>query len=105
MYILPPYRFTVYSMGLALGYFLRTYKGQRLTKNQLNLGWFVATFGLFATLLMTSGMSMFNYEPSKLHAALYSSVAPVPWSFFFAWTIFTSQLGYKSMKILKANNF
>lgn len=96
MYILPPYRFTVYAIGIALGYVLRQSKGVRLTKLQLNLGWLLATAGLFATLFMSSMMSIFNYKYDIIHAAFYSSLAPIPWCFFFAWTIYTAQLGYRS---------
>ena len=95
MYILPPYRFTVYSMGLVLGYLLRTEKSRRLTKTELNFGWFLASVGLILTLLLTSVMSVFNYKFSSIDAAFYSSLAPIPWCFFFAWTIFSSHLGYK----------
>jgi hypothetical protein len=98
MYILPPYRFTVYSFGLLLGYLLRTEKNRRLTKAQLNFGWFLATVGVLVTLLLTSVMSVFNYKFSSVDAALYASIAPIPWCFFFAWIIFTSQLGYKKSK-------
>jgi hypothetical protein len=101
MYILPPYRFTVYAIGIALGYILRTHKGRQLTPTQLNLGWFIAITGLIATMLGCSVMSVFNYEYDIIHASLYSSIAPIPWCFFFAWTIYTAQLGYRnSMKIL-----
>lgn len=96
MYILPPYRFTVYAIGIALGYVLRQYKGIRLTKTQLNLGWLVVTVGLFGTLVVSSMMSIFNYKYDILHAAYYSSFAPIPWCLFFAWTIYTAQLGYRS---------
>lgn len=96
MYILPPYRFTVYAIGIGLGYMLRTYKDIRLTRKQLNLGWLFATVGLGGTLYATSMMSNFNYKFDILHAALYSSLAPITWCLFFAWTIYTAQLGYRS---------
>lgn len=96
MYILPPYRFTVYAIGIYLGYLLRTHKGVRLTATQLNIGWLLATVGILGTLFFSAMMSVYNYKFDILHAALYSSVAPIPWCLFFAWTIYTSQLGYKS---------
>jgi hypothetical protein len=100
MYILPPYRFTVYAIGIALGYILRTHKGYQLTPKQLNLGWFIATIGLIATFLSSSVMSVYNYKFDTLHASFFSSIAPIPWCFFFAWTIYAAQLGYKnSMEI------
>lgn len=96
MYILPPFRFTVYAIGIVLGYVLRMHKNTKLSKSQLNLGWFVTTTGVLGTLFITSLMSVYNYKFDILHAALFSSVAPIPWCFFFAWVIYTSQLGYKS---------
>lgn len=96
MYILPPYRFTVYAIGIALGYILRTHKHVKLTKTQINVGWFIATFGVLATLIGTSCMSVYNYKFDIFHAALFASVAPIPWCLFFAWIIYSSQLGYKS---------
>lgn len=98
MYILPPFRFTVYAIGIVLGYVLRMHKNTKLSKSQLNLGWFVTTTGVLGTLFITSLMSVYNYKFDILHAALFSSVAPIPWCFFFAWVIYTAQLGYKSEK-------
>lgn len=100
MYILPPYRFTVYAIGIALGFILRKYKNLRLTNAQLIQGWLIATAGLFATLFSSALMSVYNYKFDILHASYYSSVAPIPWCFFFGWTIFTAQLGYKSESLI-----
>lgn len=100
MYILPHYRFTVYAIGIALGFILRHHKGRRLTKTQLNLGWFLATAALFGTFLASSRMSSFNYEFNRIDAALYSSIAPIPWCLFLAWTIYTAHLGYKRSEMI-----
>jgi hypothetical protein len=99
MYILPPYRFTVYAIGIALGYLLRIYKNVRLSNKQLTIGWIVVTAGFLGTLLMSGLMSVYNYKFSSLHAAFYSAVAPIPWCLFFAWIVYTSQLGYKSESV------
>lgn len=96
MYILPPYRFTVYFIGIALGYVLRVYKDIKLSRSQLNIGWFLATLGLFGTLGLSSLMSVYNYKFDALDGAYYASVAPIPWCLFFAWVIYTAHLGYKS---------
>lgn len=100
MYILPHYRFTVYAIGIALGFILRHHKGRRLTKTQLNLGWFLATASLFGTFLASSRMSTFNYEFNRIDAALFSSIAPIPWCLFLAWTIYTAHLGYKRSEMI-----
>jgi uncharacterized membrane protein (DUF485 family) len=98
MYILPPYRITVYSIGIFLGYLLRKHKNVKLSPAQVNLGWFLATAGFLATLFLTATMSVFNYDYDVMDAALYSSLASIPWCLFFAWIIYVAQLGYKSKK-------
>lgn len=104
MYILPPYRFTVYAIGIALGYMLRRYKDFRFTRSQLNFGWLVASLGAIATIYLSSTQSLSYYKFNLTHAALFSAVAPIPWCLFFAWVIFTSQLKYKSeFKLLHKN--
>lgn len=96
MYILPPYRFTVYAIGLLLGYFLRQYKDLKLTNLQLKAGWFINITLLLLVIVGTASMSVSDYKYNPTHAAIYAAIAPIPWCLFFAWIIFTSQLGYKS---------
>lgn len=98
MYIIPPYRFTVYAIGLMLGYCLRRYKDIKLSNLQLNLGWILTSFAIVVTLVMSSVMSTIGYKFNPLHSAIYAAFAPIPWCLFFAWIIFTSQTGYKSKK-------
>lgn len=43
MYTLPPHRFTVYAMGMMLGYVLRKFKDLKLSKTHLKIGWYVST--------------------------------------------------------------
>lgn len=96
MYIIPPYRFTVYAIGLLLGYFLRQYKNLKLTNLQLKAGWFINTILFLLVLAGTASMSVSDYKYNPTHAAVYAAIAPIPWCLFFAWIIITSQLGYKS---------
>jgi hypothetical protein len=103
MYILAPYRFTVYAIGIGLGYVLRTYKNVKLTDNQLTIGWIATAIGTFGTVLASSVMSVYNYKYNAFHAGLYASLAPIPWCFAFAWIIYTSQLGYKSKHHIAQN--
>lgn len=46
MYTLPPHRFTVYAMGMMLGYVLRKFKDMKLSNTQLKIGWYVSTTSL-----------------------------------------------------------
>lgn len=103
MYIIPPYRFTVYAIGIMLGYCLRKYKYIKLSDFQLNLGWILSSVAIIMTLLLSSAMSTVGYKYDPTHAAIYAAFAPIPWCLFFAWIIFTSQTGYKSKKKRKTN--
>lgn len=96
MYILPIYRFTVYAMGLGLGYLIRKHKDIKLTRNQLTLGWTVISVLFALNVVLISLMSAYDYTFSKFDAALFSSVAPIPFCLFFAWMLYTAHLGYKS---------
>jgi len=96
MYILPPHRFTVYVMGIALGYVLRKCKDLQLSKIQLNLGWLISTLSLLLAFFGPAPMGDIDYKFNSIHAAHYAGLAPILWCFFFGWIILTSQLGYKS---------
>lgn len=96
MYILPVYRFTTYAMGIALGYLLRKHKDIKLTSNQLTLGWIVTSALFIVTILLSASMSAYDYTFSAFDAALFSSIAPIPFCLFFAWMLYTAHLGYKS---------
>jgi hypothetical protein len=96
MYILPIYRFTVYAMGIILGYLLRKHVNIKLSNSQLILGWIVTTTLFILTLAASSMMSVYDYSFSSVDAGLFSSIAPIPFCLFFAWMIYTAHLGYKS---------
>ena len=100
-YILPPHRFTVYAMGILLGYILRKYKDIKLTQTQLTMGWYISTGLLLSAFCAPAPMGTMGYKFNPTHAAHYAAFAPIGWCLFFAWIIFTSQLGYKS----KENTF
>lgn len=104
MYILPPYRFTVYAFGIILGYYLRVHKDLKIERRYLKLGWNTLTFIFIATVILCSRMTTYDYEYNALHAAIFASVGPLVWCTFCAWIIFTAQLGYRrgKMKIFKS---
>lgn len=94
-YILPPYRFTPYAMGILLGYVLRKYKDfMKPSKPTMLFGWLIATLCLIATHWMCFSSQVY----SPLTAARFSAIAPITWCFVFAWIIFSAQTGYKSKK-------
>lgn len=96
MYINPPHRFTVYAMGIVLGYTLRMFKDIKLTKSQLKVGWYCSTASLLLAFFGPAPMGDIDYEFNSIHAAHYAAFAPIAWCIFFGWIIFVAQLGHKS---------
>ena len=95
-YILPPHRFTVYAIGIILGYILRIYKDIKLTPTQLTMGWYISIGFILSAFCAPAPMGKMGYKFNPSHAAYYAAFAPIGWCLFFAWIIFASQLGYKS---------
>lgn len=93
MYIIPPFRFTVYAMGMFLGWVLRKYKSIQPTPSQTRIGWTISFSAFLATVLVSIGMNFHGYRYNKFHAALYAALAPITWSLFSAWIIFISEKG------------
>lgn len=96
MYILPVHRATVYVMGVLLGYCLRRHKDVKLSNVQRKLGWVISTALLLASFFGPAPMGSIHYKYDPTHAAQYAAYAPIGWCCFFAWIIFTSQMGYHS---------
>jgi hypothetical protein len=96
MYIIPPFRFTVYSIGMLLGYTLRKHKDFQPTKAQTILGWIAAFSTFFITLLASVRMNFHDYKYDKVEAALYAAFAPAMWCGLSTWIIFISQKGCNS---------
>lgn len=96
MYILPPYRFTSYAIGIASGYFLRKARDVKISSTQIYFIWTVIGSALFLSLRMTVEMSEENYTYDPLHAALITFL-PIPFCAFFALVIFTAELKFSSM--------
>lgn len=95
MYILPPYRFTSYAIGIASGYFLGKARSVKISSTQLYFVWtFVAT-ALFLSLRLTAEMSAENYSYNPLHAALITFL-PIPFCAFFALIVFTAEMKFSS---------
>lgn len=96
MYIIPPYRFTVYSMGMFLGYILRRHKDHKPTPMQVRLGWTFGFMSFFVTLFVSTRMNFPDYKYNKFEAALYAAFAPAAWCVLSAWIIFISEKGSNS---------
>ncbi|KAG8282144.1 hypothetical protein J6590_043688 [Homalodisca vitripennis] len=93
-YILPSHRFTVYAMGVSLGYGLWHWgKEFKLKTSQLTLGWFIAICMLYQSMVSPAKMGDRAYIYNRLDAANYAAFAPITWCLFFTWIIFTSHTG------------
>lgn len=97
MYINPPHRFTVYAMGIGLGYVLRMFKDLKLSQSQLKIGWYLSTASLLLAFFGPAKMGDIDYKFNATHASYYAAFAPIAWCIFFGWIILVSQLGYKSL--------
>lgn len=96
MYIIPPYRFTVYAMGMLLGYVLRKYKNYIPTKNLARLGWTLGFSSFVITSIASVRMNFPDYDYNKFTAGIYAALAPIGWCVFSAWIIFISEKGSQS---------
>jgi peptidoglycan/LPS O-acetylase OafA/YrhL len=96
MYIIPPFRFTVYSIGMLLGFTLRRHKDFKPTQTQANLGWLVGVLSCIITLFISIKMNYPDYKYDKFEAALYAAFAPPTWCFFSAWIIYIAEKGSNS---------
>lgn len=96
LYSLPTHRFTVYGMGILLGYTLRRLNNFKLKKYQIlcgNLTSVISSMIIYAACLQMTGLDV-EYDRS-LHA-LYAAFAPVLVCIPACWIIFASQNGYRS---------
>lgn len=92
MYVIPPYRFTVYAIGILLGFCLQHFKNFNLSSYQLKLGWFAS----LNSLLATAAICTLNQNYTPLNDALFAGLASITINLFFAWIIFAAHLGNKS---------
>jgi hypothetical protein len=67
MYTLPPHRFTVYAMGILLGYVLRKFKDIKLTNAHLKIGWYVSTASLLLAFFGPGENNDHNFLTKTLH--------------------------------------
>ena len=96
MYSIPPYRYTVYAIGIVLGYYLRKLKDFQLNKLQLALGWSICIGSHLAVNISGAAMTGMDYKYNATHAALFAAFAPILWCLNSAWIIFASHLGFTS---------
>lgn len=96
MYILPPHRFTVYAIGMLLGYTLRKTKALSFSKLQMRIAFFVTLLLFTASFVVPFPMGAIDYKFNPLHAALFAAFAPIGVVIFPATVILLAQKGYES---------
>ncbi|XP_058064194.1 nose resistant to fluoxetine protein 6 isoform X2 [Anopheles bellator] len=99
MYTLPYYRVTVYIMGVILGYACSRYKTMKLSTQQLRTGWYVSSVSIALAFFGPAPMGSLHYVYNPLHAASYAAFSPIAWCLFFAWIVFSANLGYSNKLI------
>lgn len=97
LYTIPTYRFTVYGIGLLLGFILRRYNNIQLTKLQYFSGQLVNGALIAAVIaggsLMNTGIDV---KYNVISHSFYAAFAPIFYCLHVAWIIFSAQQGRKS---------
>ena len=96
LYIISPYRFTVYAMGMLLGYSLRKHKDFQPSSWQIKAGWTFAALTFISTLFISIRMNFPDYRYNKYEAGLYAAFAPAAWCVLGTWIVFISEKGSSS---------
>lgn len=96
MYTRPTHRFTVYGIGLILGFAIHRLREFKMSKRSYYLGWLLNSF-MFAA-MVTSAVRMININGDYDHLshALFAALAPIFYCLPVAWIILSSQMGYTS---------
>lgn len=95
MYIIPHFRFTVYALGMLVGYILRKSKQDnvKLTKGQERFGWIFSYTAFIATFIISVKMNFPDYKYDATEAALYAALVPPFWCVLSLWSIYASEIG------------
>ncbi|KAG8290630.1 hypothetical protein J6590_079027 [Homalodisca vitripennis] len=92
-YILPSHRATVYCLGVVLGYIIHRQHSVPLSRVTAAAGWVVGVACGLLAIFAPYHMSWPGYVYNVQEAALYNMLAPVSWSIFVGWVIFSSHYG------------
>jgi F0F1-type ATP synthase assembly protein I len=95
MYILPPYRFTSYAIGISTGFFFRQLQDIKISSKHLYFAW-TAIFTILAVVFrLVSVLANEDYEYSAIHAAAITFL-PIPFCVFFVLAIYTAEMKFSS---------
>lgn len=96
MYIIPPFRFTVYAMGMYVGWVLRRYREHIPSVSQARIGWMLGLLSFIITSIASIRMNYPDYRYNKFEAGVYAAFAPATWCVLSAWIIYISEKGCNS---------
>jgi hypothetical protein len=95
MYILPPFRFTSYAIGIFSGFVLTRIREIKISSTQLYSLLTVSFSVLCVSIRLSAELTDENYKYDQLHAAAMTFL-PIPFCFFFALIIFCAEINYTS---------
>lgn len=101
LYTLPPYRFTVYSIGILLGFVLRKYDDIKLSRIQMTIGWSLCALLNWPVFAMSARMTGIDVKYNPMTHAIFAGFAPIAWCLSLSWIIFKNHLGYKGKFVEK----
>lgn len=96
LYTLPTHRFTVYGVGLLLGFVLRKYNTIKLTKSQFIVGQIVNAISLMTVIACGLVMTGLDVEYNVILHSSYAAFAPIFYCLHVAWIIYSSHQGHSS---------
>lgn len=96
MYKLPTHRFTVYGIGLLLGFVLRRFEAVKLSKIQFIFGQLANAAMMLIVIACGVSMTGIDVEYDVVLHSLYSAFAPIFYCLHVAWIIFSAHQGHKS---------
>lgn len=91
MYILPPYRFTSYAIGILAGFYLRNINHLMLKPKNLYFAWTLLLTILTVCFRLSAELCGENYVYNRFHAAAMTFL-PIPFCAMFALIIFTAEI-------------
>jgi hypothetical protein len=96
LYTQPTHRFTVYGIGLMLGFVLRRFDNVKLTKLQYMIGQVIN--GVVIAIVIGSGLMMtgVDVEYDVMMHSFFAAFAPILYCLHVGWIIFSAECGHKS---------
>lgn len=100
MYIVPPYRFPSYAIGILAGYYLRRVHHLAITSRHLYLAWTVILAILSICFRLSTELCEENYVYDRFHAAVMTFL-PIPFCAMFVLIIFTAEINSSSKIVIQ----